>query len=179
VTSVDNDLFQVDVQSNYVRLRTPFTIYPGITLPVGAKYSFTRVAVSGQTASLRTLALTGRFEWGGFYSGQRQQTVLRLTIRARPGYIFTVNGEWNQVNRQEGRFSSNLVRLTTDSQFSPYAALVNIVQYDTISRVMGSARQPVHDSRPARREQVALHLSVLASDPRMIQCDHSDASRRR
>jgi len=41
------------------------------------------------------------------------------------------------VSLAEGRFSSNLIRVVTDSQFSPYMALVNIVQYDTISRVMG------------------------------------------
>ena len=43
----------------------------------------------------------------------------------------------NQVDLVEGRFSSNLVRLVTDSQFSPFMALVNNIQYDTVTGVMG------------------------------------------
>jgi hypothetical protein len=131
------DNFHIDVLRNYIRLENPFTINAGITLPVGNEYAVTRFAVVGQTANFRTLALNGRFETGGFFSGRRHQTVLGLTVRARPGHIFVVNGEWNQVNLREGRFSSNLIRVMTDTQFSPYTALVNIVQYDTISRVMG------------------------------------------
>jgi hypothetical protein len=131
------DRFNVDMERNYTRLQVPFPISPGITLPAGAEYNFTRFGVAGQTANFRTLALTGRFETGGFFSGHRHQTILGLTVRARPGYIFSVNGEWNQVDLAEGSFTSNLIRVVTDSQFSPYMALVNIVQYDTISRVMG------------------------------------------
>jgi hypothetical protein len=131
------DRFNVDMERNYTRLQVPFPISPGITLPAGAEYNFTRFGVAGQTANFRTLALTGRFETGGFFSGHRHQTILGLTVRARPGYIFSVNGEWNQVDLAEGSFTSNLIRVVTDSQFSPYMALVNIVQFDTISRVMG------------------------------------------
>jgi hypothetical protein len=83
------------------------------------------------------LALNGRFETGAFYSGHRDQTVLGLTVRARPGYIISLNGEWNQVDLAEGSFTSNVYRGTADTQFSPFMALVNIVQYDTISRVLG------------------------------------------
>jgi hypothetical protein len=60
-----------------------------------------------------------------------------VTLRAAPGYIVSVNGEWNQVDLREGRFSSNLLRLVTDSQFSPFMSLVNNVQFDTTSRVLG------------------------------------------
>jgi hypothetical protein len=131
------DTFHVDVFRNYIRLENPFTIYPGITLPMGSDYEFTRVALVGQTANFRTLAVNGRFETGGFFSGRRHQTVLGLTIRARPGHIYSLSGEWNQVDLAEGRFSSNLIRVVTESQFSPFTAIVNNIQFDTISRVMG------------------------------------------
>jgi hypothetical protein len=81
--------------------------------------------------------LNGRFETGGFFSGTRRQTVLGLTLRAAPGYIFSVNGEWNEVDLAEGRFATNLIRVVTDSQFSPFMALVNNFQFDTASRVLG------------------------------------------
>jgi hypothetical protein len=129
--------FSIELDRNFVRLESPFAITPRITLPMGTVYSFSRFSVGGQTANRRMLALNGRFETGGFYSGTRDQAVLGLTVRARPGYIFSVNGEWNQVDLAEGRFASNLLRVVTDSQFSPFMALVNNVQFDTVSRVLG------------------------------------------
>jgi hypothetical protein len=127
----------VEVDPTYVMLDRPFNIAPGITMPAGAEYRFTRVALRGQTANRRVLALNGRFETGGFYSGHRNQTILGLTVRARPGYIFSLNGEWNDVDLAEGSFTSNVFRGVADTQFSPFMAIVNIIQYDTMSRVLG------------------------------------------
>jgi hypothetical protein len=41
----------------------------------------------------------------------------------------------NDVRLPEGRFSSNLYRVV--GEFTPFVALVNNVQFDTVSRVMG------------------------------------------
>ncbi len=131
------DSFTIDVDRNFVRLQAPFAVSSGITLPMGSTYSYSRVSIGGQTANRRTLALNARFESGGFYSGTRNQTVLGLTLRAAPGYIFSVNGERNTVDLAEGRFATNLLRVVTDSQFTPFMALVNNVQFDTVSRVLG------------------------------------------
>ncbi len=131
------DFFGFDVANVYERLDRPFPISPGITLPFGSEYEYTRFAVFGQTANRRMLALNGRFETGGFYSGDRNQTVVGLTLRARPGYIVSVNTEFNQVDLAEGSFTSNVIRFISDSQFSPYIAIVNNVQYDTVSEVLG------------------------------------------
>ena len=131
------DQFALDVSRKFERLDAPFRISPGITLPMGGEYNYSRFALSGQTANRRTLALNGRFETGGFYSGTRRQTIAGLTVRARPGYIFSLNGEWNDVDLAEGQFTSNVFRVIADSQFSPFMAIVNNIQYDTVSRVMG------------------------------------------
>ena len=63
--------------------------------------------------------------------------MLGLTVRARPGYIFSLNGEWNQIDLAEGSFPSNVFRGVADTQFTPFMALVNIIQFDTMSRVLG------------------------------------------
>ena len=131
------DSIGVDVTPVHERLDAPFPISRTITLPLGAVYDYTRVTLRGQTANRRVLALNGRYEAGSFYSGSRQQTVMQLTVRARPGYIVYLNGEWNQVSLAEGRFTSNLYRVVGEAQFTPYIALVNNVQFDTTSRVLG------------------------------------------
>ena len=94
-----------------------------------------RRSVSNRRRKLRRRC--GRFETGRFYSGHRDQTVLGLTVRARPGYIISLNGEWNQIDLVEGSFASNVFRGVADTQFSPFMAIVNIIQFDTMSRVFG------------------------------------------
>jgi hypothetical protein len=81
--------------------------------------------------------VNGQVEAGGFYSGTREQVSLGLTVRAAPGYIVSLNGEWNQIDLAEGSFSTRLFRLVTDSQFTPFMALVNNIQFDSVSRVVG------------------------------------------
>ena len=131
------DSFGSELLTSQERLDAPFPIAPGIVLPIGNQYTYTRFALRGQTANRRVLAFQGRYETGGFYSGSRQQVITQLTVRARPGYIVYLNGEWNTVRLAEGRFSSNLYRLVAETQFSPFIAVVNNVQFDTVSRVMG------------------------------------------
>jgi hypothetical protein len=58
------DNFALEVDPSFVRLERPFTIFPGLTMPAGSEYHFTRFAFRGQTANLRMLALNGRFETG-------------------------------------------------------------------------------------------------------------------
>jgi hypothetical protein len=118
-------------------LDSPFSVTRGVILPAGSEYDFSRVRIFGQTANRRVVALQGRYERGGYYSGTRDQKVMQLTVRARPGYILYVNGEWNDVELPEGDFSLNVYRVVAETQFTPFVALVNNVQYDNASRVLG------------------------------------------
>ncbi len=131
------DNLGVEVTPTRERLDAPFPISRGIVLPAGAVYGYTRVYARGQTANRRMLAINGRVETGGFYSGTRRQTVVGLTVRARPGYIVYVNSEWNQVRLAEGQFATNVYRLVSETQFSPFVTVVNNFQYDTQSAVFG------------------------------------------
>ena len=119
------------------RLDEPFTLTRGLTLPVGAEYDFTRYQLRAQTANRRKLSFNGRYEGGGFYSGTRSEKVIGLNIRARPGLIVYLTGEWNDIRLAEGSFKTKLYRAVGETQFSPFIALVNNVQYDTQSAVVG------------------------------------------
>jgi hypothetical protein len=132
-----SDNFGVELTPRYERLDEPFAISRSITLPAGNEYNYTRFQLRGQTANNRTLSVNARFETGGFYSGTRDQTVVSLNVRARPGYFLYLSSEWNQVDLDEGSFSSNVYRLTGEAQFSPFVTIVNNFQYDTQSAVLG------------------------------------------
>jgi hypothetical protein len=144
---IDTTLLRVNFHSqDYVligatrrreRLDAPFAISGDITLPLGAVYDFTRYRIVGQTANRRVLAVSGRVEAGDFYSGSRTQQSINLTVRARPGLIVSFGGESNNVKLPEGHFTTRLYRFVGDTQFTPFIALVNDIQYDSQSGVLG------------------------------------------
>lgn len=131
------DSFSAQVSNSRERLDAPFTPSRGITLPLGAEYDTNLVTFRASTANRRTLALSATLESGGYYSGTRRGTALNLTLRARPGVIVYASTELNRVRLAEGAFSTRLYRLVGETQFSPWIALVNNFQYDSVSRVLG------------------------------------------
>ena len=131
------DSIQFHVMPTYERLEEDFRIAPGVTLPVGQEYSFTRYRVQGSTTSRRPLALSPEVEWGSFYSGDRLRLGLTANLRAAPGQMFTFTNEWNRVSLAEGQFYTRLYRVIAETQFNPRIALVNNVQYDSQSAVIG------------------------------------------
>jgi hypothetical protein len=131
------DNIEFEVEPAYERLEEDFTIYPGVTMPAGAEYNFTRFEVSGNTASKRILAFSPRITWGSFMSGDRRELSLGLGVRPRPGITLNVSYEFNDVDLVEGAFQTSLYRAIADTQFSPFMYLVNNVQFDSVSRVLG------------------------------------------
>jgi uncharacterized protein DUF5916 len=131
------DSFSVHILPSYERLERTFTISPGITLPEGGEYRFTRYQFSAQTAQRRVIAIGPTFEVGSFYNGTRRRTAVNLNVRLRPGLIIYTTGEWNRVALQQGRFTSRLYRVVPELQFSPTVAWVNNIQYDTQSSTIG------------------------------------------
>jgi hypothetical protein len=131
------DRIQVHVLPTYDMLQEDFTIAPGITLPVGHHYSFTRYRLDGNTADRRLLSVRPRVEWGQFYSGNRRELSMAVNVRPRPGLLFTVAREQNHVTLAEGAFYTRLYRFVTETQLSPFVSLVNNIQYDSQSSVLG------------------------------------------
>jgi hypothetical protein len=131
------DNVQVNVSPSYERLDDPFKIAGGVVLPGGSEYQFLRYSVSVNTANRRVLALRPRVEWGTFFSGERTEYQLGIDVRPRPGVRVNTTIEHNVVTLVEGRFDTTLLRTVLDTQFSPFMFLVNNVQYDSVSRVLG------------------------------------------
>jgi hypothetical protein len=133
--SQDSVAFRIDPQ--YERLEEDFEISDGIVLPSGAEYTFTRYQVSANTANRRKVAVGTSYEGGGFFSGTRRELNLNVNLRPRPGIRVQLEGEWNDIDLAEGSFTTEVYRLITDTQFNPWIFIVNNVQFDTVSRVLG------------------------------------------
>jgi hypothetical protein len=131
------DSVEVQVVPTYERLVEDFRIAPGVLLPVGSDYRFTRYRVQVETAGRRLLSVQPEVEWGEFYSGDRVRLSLQSNVRPMPGVLFTVATEWNKVQLAEGRFYTRLYRGLSELQFTPFMAWANNLQYDTQSAVLG------------------------------------------
>jgi len=123
-----------------------------------------------QTTNRRVIAVSPTIEEGNFYSGDRRKVALDVTVRARPGVIVYLSGEWNRIQLAEGRFETRLFRVVPELQFSPWLSLVNNIQYDSVSAELGcvhselaarSAPQSLLDARSTGCVEAALHPAVL------------------
>jgi hypothetical protein len=132
-----SDSIAVNVEPTYERLQEDFEIAPGVVLPSGAAYDFLRYAVEVNTASRRKIALTARVDLGSFFSGDRQEYVAGVSVRPRPGWLLELEAEHNEVDLAEGRFTTDLFRGVVNTQFSPWMSLVNTIQYDTVTSILG------------------------------------------
>ena len=131
------DSIQVHVLPTYELLEQDFAIAPDVTLPTGQEYGFTRYSVRGRTAPRRPISLSPEVEWGEFFSGDRLRLDATVNLRAAPGHFYTFTHEWNRVSLAEGEFTTNLYRVIAETQFNPRISLVNNVQYDTQSAIIG------------------------------------------
>ena len=98
---------------------------------------FTNARYKEWTANRRVVALNTTLESGGFFSGTKRSAAVNLTLRLRPGLIIYTSTELNRVELKEGAFTTRLYRLVGETQFSPWIALVNNFQYDSVSAVLG------------------------------------------
>lgn len=131
------DNLSVTVIPSFERLERDFEIHPGVVLPDGSEYNFTRYRFDVRTANRRILSTRSSFEFGDFLSGTRESVLVNLGIRPFVGMVANLDTEWNRVSLPEGEFQPLLYRLTLDSQFNPWIFMVNNLQYDSVSDRLG------------------------------------------
>ncbi len=61
----------------------------------------------------------------------------RVELHSGDNMQLTISYEYNDVALAEGDFRTRLYRAVVDTQFSPFMYLVNNVQFDSVSRVLG------------------------------------------
>ena len=133
----DGSEFGIDVSRQYQRLEEDFEISDGVILPFDAVYEFTRYRFSGNTADQYVVGAEAEVEIGDFFSGRRQDYLFGLGVRPHRGVALGMEAEHNRLDLAEGRFDTNVFRVTANTQASPWISLVNNLQYDTVSRELG------------------------------------------
>ncbi len=59
-----------------------------------------------------------------------------LIIKPIPGLSLTSSWEQNQVNLEEGAFTTNLYRFAGGWQFNPWTSMTTVFQYDDVSELL-------------------------------------------
>jgi hypothetical protein len=133
----DGGRFAFEIKRHYERLDEDFEISDGVVLPVGGEYWFNRYEIGAQTAGHRKVSVGADVALGDFFSGQRQDYAVELSVRPRRGLSLATSVERNVLDLSEGSFTTDVVRLVGNTQFSPWMSLANTIQYDSVSRSMG------------------------------------------
>ena len=89
-------------------LKEPFEIRPGIVIPAGS-YHFNRPRIEVASDHGRRIVLTGRYKWGDFYSGKRDEVGAGVSFRPNAHLLFDFSGNFNKVKLAQGNFTTNLL----------------------------------------------------------------------
>jgi len=129
-----SDLFFRPIE--YVRdvLNEPFEIRPGIIIPPGS-YTFNRPRVSFTSDSSKRIVLTGRYKWGDFYSGKRDEISAGATFRPNAHLLFDFSDSFNSVRLPQGDFTTNLIAGRVDYNFSRKLLTSALMQINSAARL--------------------------------------------
>ena len=133
----DGSELAYEAEPTFERLEEDFPISEGVVLPAGEVYRFTRHQLNASMADQYPVAFGGQVAWGTFLSGRRTDYLVNARIRPRAGVALRFDAEHNVVDLPEGSFETTVYRTTANTQFSPWLSLVNTLQYDNVSRLLG------------------------------------------
>jgi hypothetical protein len=130
------DAFNVGFSSNKEGLRTPFTIYEGVTIPIGT-YSFDTLNLSVRTGDQRAIGGGVFINDGEFYDGERFGITTFIGWRPSRHFRANLNYQYNDVSLPYGAFETRVVRLSLEAVFSSTLSWINLIQYDNVSETIG------------------------------------------
>jgi hypothetical protein len=134
----NSDRFSVGVTDNYERLVAPFTIAPGVRIPIG-EYDF----VSGRAAftfgQQRPLSGNLSFETGTFYDGELTAVGFsRGRINVTPRFSLEPNISINWVDLPTGSFTAKLIGSRVTYTVTPLMFVSALVQYNSSTNLVGA-----------------------------------------
>ncbi|SMO33307.1 hypothetical protein SAMN06265218_10172 [Fodinibius sediminis] len=136
-TLMSGDRLEFDVRRNYERLQRPFDIRRdgSIILPVD-EYVNWGIETAVETASYRKISAELNVKSGGFWSGSRTQYAAEITLRPFPGIELAPEYIRTNVRLEEDDFTTDLVRLEANLDFTTSLFLTTNIQFDNLSNLL-------------------------------------------
>ncbi len=134
---------------NYEALDQPFDILRDgrFVVPVG-DYHNRGFRLQASTASFRRLSGTASLQRLGFWTGTRDDVTANVTVRPIAGINVTANWVYNTVSLPDGGFDAQVYRLFSSADMSPFVSLKVNVQYDNVTRLLGTQNRLVWTLTP-------------------------------
>ena len=133
------DRFEAEINHNYEYLDLPFDILRnGEFIIDEGEYSNLGYNLSLQTAGFRRIGGNLRYSEIGFWTGKQANVSADLFLRPFVGLNMTGTWSHSNVTLAEGDFQTHLFRLVTGYDFSPWISVNFNVQYDNVSRLIGT-----------------------------------------
>jgi len=134
------ETFGFSLNVNRDVLPADFEVADGVVIPAGP-YDYTSAMVNLATSSRRPVSVSAFYMFGGFYSGHYDDFNASLEVRLKGFVKLALDTNLVRGRLPQGNFSENVIELKADVYLSPDFGLMNYVQYDDISKLMGwSAR---------------------------------------
>ena len=128
--------FDFGVTRQFEYLDRAFEISDGIVIQPG-EYRTWEWEMSGGTPNQERISLDAGVGGGSFWNGDRLGYELELGYRPHPGVELGLEYERDEVALPQGAFDTNLFRLNTAWDISPWSSVTGNVQYDDVSEIIG------------------------------------------
>ena len=133
-----SDNVDVTFARNYELLRRPFSLAPGVTIPVGG-YPFQDVRVSLALGQQRPLSGTLSVQHGSFFSGDKTSVGFsRGRLELTPQVAVEPSVSFNWVDLPEGSFTTELVTARTTYTVTPHMFISALLQYNSSNDSLGT-----------------------------------------
>ena len=110
-------------------LQQPFTIAPGVVIPVGA-YDWGTLGFDYTTDPSERVSATGRFDVGEFWTGRRAGGSGTITFRQGSTLSASLTADYNDVKLPQGNFISSLQAVRLNYFFTPRVFVQTLTQYN-------------------------------------------------
>lgn len=129
-----SELFIRPIEDVIDVLTEPFQIRRGIVIPPGS-YHFNRPRVSFTSDRSKKLLLNGRYQWGDFYSGKRDEISGGFSFRPNHHLLFDFSDSFNSVRLPQGNFTTNLIAGRVNYNFSRKLLTSALMQINSAARI--------------------------------------------
>jgi hypothetical protein len=131
------DSFEFNIEPQGERLVEPFKVEKNVVIEPGS-YEWLRYTVAGALAEKRKVS--GEFSWssGGFYQGNLNTVEAKLRLKPSATLIAELGAERNLVNLPQGSFTEDVYGARLQVNISPDLQISSLIQYDNLSRSIGT-----------------------------------------
>ncbi len=138
VTFESSESIEFSISREYERLTEDFDILRDNTIVIPTdEYVNWGISLELQSAPFRPVSGRIDLDLGGFWSGSRKQIGVSVTGRPVNGINLTATFVRNDVELDEGSFSTDILRLNASFDLTPFVSFSSFIQYDNLSKSIG------------------------------------------